>query len=311
MATVPLKYTLTYCDKQAFRLLVRVLDSDRRLHDFTDAVVHFKIRRNGSSTVALYKQVPVSQDGIELELTDAELATLKAQSHSYELYYEQNGSTYPVLRDRITKITSLVEDAEIRVTVENEQVQRVKDLLVVTQDGIEQLKGERGATGRDGEKGDPGPEGPRGLPGVPGVAGPAGPRGPKGDKGDKGDVGDSPDHDWDGTSLRFRKPDGKWGPLVDLRGPAGATGRTIGGGGGGGSGTGTGRSFLPEDLDTLTFANNTVPQEFIVRQGGIWKRASYGQMQIWFPGGGTTGDAVVVNGDGNNVIVNGDPVTVT
>jgi hypothetical protein len=40
--------------------------------------------------------------------------------------------------------------------------------------------------------------------------GPEGPPGPKGDK---------PDHKWDGTKLRFEKPDGEWGEEVDLRGP--------------------------------------------------------------------------------------------
>ena len=47
--------------------------------------------------------------------------------------------------------------------------------------------------------------------------------------------GDPPDHQWDGTSLRFQKPDLSWGPLTNLiglqgpqgpEGPIGATGAT-------------------------------------------------------------------------------------
>jgi hypothetical protein len=47
-----------------------------------------------------------------------------------------------------------------------------------------------------------------------------------------------PKHEWDGTRLRFEKPDGSWGQWVDLRGVRGVNGETIiqqGGGGGGGS----------------------------------------------------------------------------
>jgi hypothetical protein len=37
----------------------------------------------------------------------------------------------------------------------------------------------------------------------------------------KGPVGPAPAHRWRGTKLAFEKPDGKWGPEVDLRGPSG------------------------------------------------------------------------------------------
>lgn len=43
-------------------------------------------------------------------------------------------------------------------------------------------------------------------------------------RGPKGDKGDTPDHEWVDTSLRFRRPDGSWGWLVDLQGEKGDKG---------------------------------------------------------------------------------------
>lgn len=55
--------------------------------------------------------------------------------------------------------------------------------------------------------------------------------GEDGGKGDTGPMGPMPDHQWDGTRLRFEEPDGTWGKYVDLKG---APGQSVGGGGGGG-----------------------------------------------------------------------------
>jgi hypothetical protein len=91
------------------------------------------------------------------------------------------------------------------------------------------LESQRGIQGEQGEKGDKGEQGEQGI---------QGPKGDKGDKGDRGEVGPMPKHEWDGTRLRFEKPDGSWGQWVDLRGVRGVNGETIiqqGGGGGGGS----------------------------------------------------------------------------
>lgn len=41
--------------------------------------------------------------------------------------------------------------------------------------------------------------------------------------GPKGDAGVSPEHEWNGTALRFKEPDGSWGQSVDLQGPKGDT----------------------------------------------------------------------------------------
>lgn len=42
-----------------------------------------------------------------------------------------------------------------------------------------------------------------------------------------GAKGDKPDHQWSGTSLRFQNPDGTWGVYVDLKGVAGSGGSLI------------------------------------------------------------------------------------
>ena len=110
--------------------------------------------------------------------------------------------------------------------------------------GIQGEKGDPGDTGPRGpagEKGDTGPQGEPGPQGVPGIEGPEGPQGPQGEKGatgdpgPKGDTGDAgpagadgapglpPEHERQGTTLRFKEPDCSWGQAVDLRGPAGSS----------------------------------------------------------------------------------------
>lgn len=95
------------------------------------------------------------------------------------------------------------------------------------QDGVRGERGARGDTGDPGPEGMPGPAGERGLRGYKGVQGrqgEVGPPGPVGPKGDKGETGPAPAHQWQGSSLRFRKPNGEWGKLVSLLGPAGGRG---------------------------------------------------------------------------------------
>lgn len=161
--------------------------------------------------------------------------------------------------------------------------------------GVQGIQGEQGAVGPRGPKGD---TGPRGEPGPRGPEGPRGAKGDKGDtgpKGDKGDKGDAPAHRWLDTRLQFKKPDGKWGEAVDLAGER----RVIIGGGGGGGGT---------DLYSLSDADDTVPDEFVVKQDGRWVKATYTQMQLWFASAGGGGAATVTAG-GLVVTVDGDPVT--
>lgn len=51
-----------------------------------------------------------------------------------------------------------------------------------------------------------------------------GPEGPQGPRGPAGDTGPRPDHEWNGTSVRFQRADGSWGPFIDLLGPTGDKG---------------------------------------------------------------------------------------
>lgn len=106
---------------------------------------------------------------------------------------------------------------------------------------IPELKGEKGDKGDTGERGEQGIKGDTGEQGVQGERGKRGfkgEQGVKGDKGDKGDrgrrgkggkegsKGDKPDHKWEDTKLKFEKPKGGWGELVDLKGERGEKGDT-------------------------------------------------------------------------------------
>jgi len=73
----------------------------------------------------------------------------------------------------------------------------------------------KGDTGSQGLKGD------IGLQGIQGEKGNTGPQGIQGEKGDTGSQGLPPEHQWNGTSLRFQNTDGSWGSYVDLKGDKG------------------------------------------------------------------------------------------
>ena len=165
-------------------------------------------------------------------------------------------------------------------------------------DGKDGKDGERGAQGARGKDGE------RGAQGVRGKDGERGPAGPPGKDGKDGARGPAPKHEWQGTKLRFEKPEGGWGALVDLRGPKGETGSRGASGGGGGRAVAT----APFDIDSLPAATGAIPSEFLVQQGGQWVRASYAQMQAWFPSVAPTG---VVTVGGEPVTVNAEYVKVT
>lgn len=69
-----------------------------------------------------------------------------------------------------------------------------------------------------GPKGDPGEQGGIGQQGPQGVEGPAGERGPQ------GNVGPRPEHEWEGTKVRFQHPDGSWGEFTNVIGEQGPQG---------------------------------------------------------------------------------------
>lgn len=87
--------------------------------------------------------------------------------------------------------------------------------------------GQDGATGPQGPQGETGPQGPMGPTGPTGPEGPQGPQGPigpEGPVGPQGPQGLAPSHEWLGSELRFKNPDGTWGNYVDLLGPVGPQG---------------------------------------------------------------------------------------
>ncbi len=87
----------------------------------------------------------------------------------------------------------------------------------------------RGAEGPQGDAGATGPKGDDGAPGLQGEIGSAGDKGEQGEKGEQGDpgtpgeAGPAPDHQWNGTELRFRNADDTWGTYTDLEGSGGGS----------------------------------------------------------------------------------------
>ncbi len=157
--------------------------------------------------------------------------------------------------------------------------------------------GPRGVPGRDGKDGTDGRDGTDGLPGVDGKDGRDGADGAQGETGSEGPMGAQPKHEWDGTKLRFQQTAKRWGKWVDLRGASGGT-RVLGAGG---------SDFDPSSLPMA--ADSPTPDEVIVKQDGVWVRATWDQFSTWIgsvgPATGTTvnGEAVTVNGE--TVFVNG------
>lgn len=56
--------------------------------------------------------------------------------------------------------------------------------------------------------------------------------GKRGKRGKQGPMGEMPDHEWNGTLIRFQKPNGEWGDFVNLQGPGGGSIEYGGPGGG-------------------------------------------------------------------------------
>ncbi|MBR2611372.1 tail fiber protein, partial [Desulfovibrio sp.] len=124
-----------------------------------------------------------------------------------------------------------------RVTLDGEVWECVKDAPAGTapQENASTFWVRIGARGPQDERGAQGIQGPAGADGATGPAGPAGQQGEQGEPGPKGDTGDAgpagadgadglpPEHEWQGTALRFKEPDGSWGQAVDLRGAPGSS----------------------------------------------------------------------------------------
>jgi len=99
-------------------------------------------------------------------------------------------------------------------------------------------------------------------------------QGPKGDTGDKGDDGDtgqtgmtglSPEHEWDGTQLRFENPDGSFGSFVNLLGPKGEDGQD-----------GSGVTIVGSVAD-----EGDLPDPYNGNQGDMFITENDGQGYVW------------------------------
>lgn len=140
-------------------------------------------------------------------------------------------------------------------------------------------------------KAEPAPAPAQGEKGDRGDTGDRGPHGKTGDRGEKGEKGDKPDHEWQGTALRFEKPDGTWGESVDLKGPAGKRG-----GGGGGS-----AAPAPLKSPVMTWTAGVLTG--VAYADGSTKTMSYTdgrltRVDLARPGRPTTRKDLTYNGDG-------------
>lgn len=154
--------------------------------------------------------------------------------------------------------------------------------------------GKQGAIGPKGEAGSPGEKGDTGKPGTKGATGGIGPQGDKGGKGEKGDPGPAPDHEWQGTKLRFKKPNGKWGKSVDLKGAEGKGGAPS-----------AGANFRPGALPLLD--SPTLTDTLVIERDGTAYRVTLAALQTILGGGGLPANVVTNNGEA--VTVNGEYVT--
>lgn len=145
-----------------------------------------------------------------------------------------------------------------QIPMDVEKFQRMADKFISEYKDPED--GEQGPAGPPGIAGKQGPPGPRGYM-VVGARGPDGPQGKEGKPGKPGVSGKIPNHEWQGTKIRFQTPEG-WGDWVDLKGPSGPAGMAAGPSemGGRGSGGGLerirGSGFLREGVADIYFGDN-------------------------------------------------------
>lgn len=87
-----------------------------------------------------------------------------------------------------------------------------------------------------------------------------GPPGKPGKPGKDGKRGKTPNHEWNGTLIRFQKPDGTWGEFVNLQGPPGQNAAGAGFGGSGKTGAlervRGANAFEMQGVSQIYFGNN-------------------------------------------------------
>ena len=164
-------------------------------------------------------------------------------------------------------IQTITQPDDRQLDIELTDGQRLTFVLPAGKDGQDGRAGKDGRDGKDGigirgERGERGERGPAGKDGRDGI----GIQGPKGDKGEKGD---KPKHEWQGTKLRFERPDGSWGEWVDLKGQPGRDGKKGFVLNGSTTGSGTGGDGIQSIVAGTGIAvDNTDPQNPIVSATG-------------------------------------------
>lgn len=121
----------------------------------------------------------------------------------------------------------------------------------------------------------------------------------------RGDIGPAPEHEWDGTRLRFQNPDGSWGEWVDLRGKPGKPGKpgkdgisVVGGGSGYSAG---GASFSPSALPPLESSPVDTDALVLSRDGRSY-RVTIAALRALFGSGSQL--------PAGAIFANGEPITV-
>jgi len=164
------------------------------------------------------------------------------------LGYDREFTIIEATKNDLVLLTYLPE-GDYRLMVSHDSEFKDKEAVVyeltIGMVGPQGPQGKPGESGQDGATGPAGLQGPIGAqgsvgmtgpPGKPGEQGLRGPVGPPGDAGDRGEPGARgptglpgidgniglpgtfPEHQWDGTSLRFVGPDYQWGDFMDLKG---------------------------------------------------------------------------------------------
>lgn len=160
-----------------------------------------------------------------------------------------------VLYEKLEQLTDTIQGIGAEVKESREILldkKKLKELLTpvygvdyLTETDIDRISAEilakatpvKGIDYKDGDKGDKGEDGKNGLNGINGLDGLDGENGKdgkdgiNGKDGKDGKDGETPDHEWLGTKLRFKKANGDWGRWVDLKGKDGKGVSIFGGGG--------------------------------------------------------------------------------
>lgn len=192
----------------------------------------------------------------------------------------ETSSALIVLAETLKRLRQRIERVEAALPADN------------SRDGTD------GQDGRDGRDGQDGIDGRDGIDGIDGK---------DGKDGKDGRDGTAPEHEWDGSKLRFKTPEGEWGQFVNLKGPKGDRGQP-GHDGLNGWSSGGGAKFDPDDLPLG--AAGIAPELVIVKQAGAWVKLSWQNLLDLLPNADHPVPYAVTR-HGRTVTVGGEPVLIT